>query len=70
MSTVSFYASITLLCGLSDMEDRSVRIPPDRAKEAGLRNNQVQINSKYGGGFPANVEGLHHLHCLVRWAVH
>ena len=19
---------------------------------------------KYGGGFPANVEGLHHLHCL------
>ncbi len=24
----------------------------------------VQVQGKYGGGFPANVEGLHHLHCL------
>jgi len=24
------------------------------------------VSEKYGGGFPANVEGLHHLHCLVR----
>ena len=24
----------------------------------------MKINPKYGGGFPANVEGLHHLHCL------
>jgi hypothetical protein len=22
------------------------------------------VNQKYGGGYPANVEGLHHLHCL------
>jgi hypothetical protein len=29
-----------------------------------LKPDQVQINPKYGGGFPANVEGLHHLHCL------
>ncbi|KAK4936817.1 hypothetical protein LTR10_022406 [Elasticomyces elasticus] len=43
---------------------RSVRIPSERAKEAGLRKDHVQINPKYGGGFPANVEGLHHLHCL------
>ncbi|KAK5139989.1 hypothetical protein LTR04_003219 [Oleoguttula sp. CCFEE 6159] len=24
----------------------------------------VDLSEKYGGGFPANVEGLHHLHCL------
>jgi hypothetical protein len=24
----------------------------------------VKISEKYGGGFPANVEGLHQLHCL------
>jgi hypothetical protein len=30
-----------------------------------LLPDQVKINQKYGGGFPANVEGLHQLHCLV-----
>lgn len=34
------------------------------AAKSGLKHDQVQINPKYGGGFPANVEGLHHLHCL------
>ena len=24
----------------------------------------MQINEKYGGGYPAFVEGLHQLHCL------
>ncbi|KAF2033484.1 hypothetical protein EK21DRAFT_58412 [Setomelanomma holmii] len=43
---------------------RSVVIPPDEAEETGLRPDQVQISQTYGGGFPANVEGLHHLHCL------
>ncbi|KIW09900.1 hypothetical protein PV08_11676 [Exophiala spinifera] len=43
---------------------RSVAIPEDRASEAGLRRDQVRINPKYGGGYPANVEGLHQLHCL------
>jgi hypothetical protein len=38
----------------------------DEAVETGLRPEQVQISQDYGGGFPANVEGLHHLHCLVR----
>lgn len=38
----------------------------------GLRRDQVKISQEYGGGFPANVEGLHHLHCLnlVRQALH
>ena len=34
------------------------------AAKAGISSDHVQIKSKYGGGFPANVEGLHHLHCL------
>lgn len=43
---------------------RAVRVPSEVAPEVGLAADQVQINEKYGGGFPANVEGLHHLHCL------
>jgi hypothetical protein len=45
--------------------DRSVLIPPEEAEETGFRHDQVKVTEKYGGGFPANVEGLHHLHCLV-----
>jgi len=47
------------------MKDRSAIVPPDQAEKSGLSADHVQLNSKYGGGFPANVEGLHHLHCLV-----
>ncbi|KAJ5587751.1 uncharacterized protein N7459_003516 [Penicillium hispanicum] len=43
---------------------RSVRVAPEDAEESNLAADQVKINQKYGGGFPANVEGLHHLHCL------
>jgi len=43
---------------------RSVLIPQELAPKVGLDSEKVQINPKYGGGFPANVEGLHHLHCL------
>jgi hypothetical protein len=39
-------------------------VPSSLAAKAGLLESQVQISDKYGGGFPANVEGLHHLHCL------
>lgn len=46
--------------------DRPARVPPELAQLAGLTDDKVQISEKYGGGFPANVEGLHHLHCLVR----
>ena len=45
--------------------DRSVVIPQEEAEETGLRHDQVKVSQDYGGGFPANVEGLHHLHCLV-----
>jgi hypothetical protein len=44
---------------------RSVVIPESEAFWTGLRNDQVKVSQEYGGGFPANVEGLHHLHCLV-----
>jgi hypothetical protein len=60
-----FLIDILMMCLLNNT-DRSVRLPGKKAKEAGLRKDHVQINLKYGGGFPANVEGLHHLHCLVR----
>jgi len=43
---------------------RSVVVPADQAERVGLRTDQVQISEKYGGGYPANVEGLHQLHCL------
>jgi hypothetical protein len=38
----------------------------------GLDHNHVQIRKEHGGGYPANVEGLHHLHCanLVRQALY
>jgi hypothetical protein len=31
----------------------------------GLKSSFVQRSDKYGGGFLVNVEGMHHLHCLV-----
>ncbi|KAE8454357.1 hypothetical protein EG329_005282 [Mollisiaceae sp. DMI_Dod_QoI] len=43
---------------------RALRIPSSLASKSALSSSQVQISSKYGGGYPANVEGLHHLHCL------
>jgi hypothetical protein len=47
-----------------DLPDRGLTVPIEEAPKSGLKPDQVQINPKYGGGFPANVEGLHHLHCL------
>ncbi|KAJ5898338.1 hypothetical protein N7504_008626 [Penicillium tannophilum] len=43
---------------------RGIRVPEKDAEQSGLTADQVQINPKYGGGYPANVAGLHHLHCL------
>ena len=43
-----------------------MRVPAEEAAKSNLLPDQVKISDKYGGGFPANVEGLHHLHCLVR----
>ena len=46
------------------LPDRGIAVPLDGAPKSGIKPDGVQINPKYGGGFPANVEGLHHLHCL------
>ncbi|KAJ6036234.1 hypothetical protein N7540_000513 [Penicillium herquei] len=43
---------------------RAIRVADEDAQDSGIALDQVKINPKYGGGFPANVEGLHHLHCL------
>ncbi|RKF60825.1 putative tat pathway signal sequence [Erysiphe neolycopersici] len=43
---------------------RALVVPQNLAAKAGLKQSQVQINPAYGGGYPANIEGLHHLHCL------
>ncbi|KAF2015661.1 hypothetical protein BU24DRAFT_441254 [Aaosphaeria arxii CBS 175.79] len=43
---------------------RAVRIPADLAEKSGLASDQVKVKQEYGGGYPAHVEGLHHLHCL------
>ncbi|KAH0392815.1 hypothetical protein KCU89_g13067, partial [Aureobasidium melanogenum] len=43
---------------------RSVVIPAALASRAGIAEDQVKVSSEYGGGFVANVEGLHQLHCL------
>jgi hypothetical protein len=43
---------------------RGIRVPEEQAAAAGISKGHVKINEKYGGGYPANVEGLHHLHCL------
>jgi hypothetical protein len=47
----------------------AARIPVEEAARSNLAPDQVKIKEKYGGGYPAHVEGLHHLHCLVRQAL-
>ncbi|KAF2002297.1 hypothetical protein P154DRAFT_594666 [Amniculicola lignicola CBS 123094] len=42
----------------------AARIPFDQAAQSNIAPDQVKIKEKYGGGYPAHVEGLHHLHCL------
>jgi len=44
--------------------DRAAIVPTNLAAMARLAPDQVQVSDDYGGGYPANVEGLHHLHCL------
>nr|OQO25425.1 hypothetical protein B0A51_06508 [Rachicladosporium sp. CCFEE 5018] len=43
---------------------RAAVVPEARAEAAGMSRDKVRISSEFGGGYPANVEGLHHLHCL------
>ncbi|KAF1977359.1 hypothetical protein BU23DRAFT_659618, partial [Bimuria novae-zelandiae CBS 107.79] len=42
----------------------AARVPTGKAAKSGLAPDQVKIKEQYGGGYPAHVEGLHHLHCL------
>lgn len=45
--------------------DRAFVVPPSDGPRSGLTpKTHVHISPRYGGGYPANVEGLHHLHCL------
>ncbi|KAL4900124.1 hypothetical protein BDW74DRAFT_188669 [Aspergillus multicolor] len=43
---------------------RAIRVPVEQAARSGITPGQVQISEAYGGGYPANIEGFHHLHCL------
>lgn len=45
-----------------EMLDRPSIVPETVAE---FSESHVRVSKKYGGGFVANVEGLHHLHCLV-----
>lgn len=45
--------------------DRPSAVPEIYAELSGIPSGHVRVSPKYGGGFIANVEGLHHLHCLV-----
>lgn len=65
MSTVRSTAAYCSRGSANSRADRSLRVPAEEAQKSGLAPDQVKINEKYGGGYPANVEGLHHLHCLV-----
>ena len=41
-------------------------ISEEEGQKSGLSpENHVQVNKKYGGGYPVMTEGLHQLHCLV-----
>ncbi|TGO35332.1 hypothetical protein BHYA_0162g00200 [Botrytis hyacinthi] len=43
---------------------RDIVVPATLAASSGITTDHVTISEKYGGGYPANVEGLTHLHCL------
>ncbi|KAJ4289685.1 hypothetical protein N0V90_011014 [Kalmusia sp. IMI 367209] len=43
---------------------RPIILPSEEAEKSGLRPDQVKVQESFGGGYIANVEGLHHLHCL------
>lgn len=45
--------------------DRAGVISYEEGLASGLKSSFVQRAEKYGGGFIVNVEGMHHLHCLV-----
>jgi hypothetical protein len=50
--------------------DRAGIISTEAGLRSGLTTAHVQRADKYGGGFFVNVEGMHHLHCLVSLIAH
>ncbi|WEW58382.1 hypothetical protein PRK78_003850 [Emydomyces testavorans] len=46
--------------------DAAIIIPENEAEHYGIQRGQVKRPEEKGGGFFANVEVLHHLHCLLR----
>lgn len=43
---------------------RPILRSPSMAAKSGILPHQVRVSAKYGGGYLAGVQGLHHLHCL------
>jgi len=50
---------------LTPMTDRAGIISYEEGLRSGLTDAHVQRSDEFGGGFFVNVEGMHHLHCLV-----
>lgn len=61
----SFSPCILLIAHRLTRADHAIRASPEDARKAGIPEDYVKINEKHGGGYPVNVEGFHHLHCLV-----
>lgn len=59
--SAAIMASFTYL----QVPDRPGIVSHQQGTAAGLGSRHVQRSDKFGGGFFVNVEGLHHLHCLV-----
>ncbi len=51
---------------LTPWTDRAGVVSTEEGHRSGLTPAHVQRADKYGGGYFVNVEGMHHLHCLVR----
>jgi len=43
---------------------RAMLIPEEETEESGITKDHVRINPEYARGAPANLQGLHNLHCL------
>jgi hypothetical protein len=48
--------------------DKNILIPEEKAESYGLGAGHVKLRKEVGGGFPAYVDALHLMHCLVRIA--
>lgn len=44
---------------------KPILVPEDRAEEFGLKKGMAKRKLELGGGYVANFDGLHYLHCVV-----